>query len=115
MTSSLETTDAESAAVQKTPNRVSLDFLKSEIAGQYTFTAHDAVSGCDMPALDALKVLTICVLVMKNGFTIIGKSAPADAENFDRKLGEKFAYEDAVRQLWPLEGYRLRSELAQAA
>lgn len=111
MTSQLEITDAESAAVQKTPNRVTLDFLKSEIAAQYVFNAYDAIDLLQMPAHGALKPLTVCVLVMKNGFTIIGKSAPADPENYNRELGEKFAYEDAVRQLWPLEGYRLRSAL----
>lgn len=109
---SLETTDAEAKAVQKTPNRISLDFIKSEIKASYILNAHEAVENSDMPAIDDLKPLTICVLVMKNGFTVIGKSAPADAENFNAELGQKFAYEDAVRQLWPLEGYRLRSALA---
>lgn len=115
--SSLETTDAESAAVQKTPNRVSLDFLKSEIAVSHVFNAYGAIAalGAQEPEDDPLRVLTICILVMKNGFTVIGKSAPADAENFNAELGAKFAYEDAVRQLWPLEGYRLRSDLARPA
>ncbi len=48
---------------------------------------------------------------MQNGFTIIGKSAPASPENYDADLGKRLAYEDAVRQAWPLEGYALRSVL----
>ena len=42
----------------------------------------------------------------------MGKSAPADADNFDEALGEKFAREDAIRQMWVLEGYLLRERLS---
>lgn len=51
---------------------------------------------------------------MQNGFTVIGKSAPASPENFNAELGRQFAYDDAVRQLWPLMGYALRDKLAAA-
>lgn len=61
----------------------------------------------------SLGVLTICLIVTRNGFTIIGKSAPASTDNFDADLGRKLAYEDAVRQLWPLMGYALREKLVQ--
>ena len=60
-----------------------------------------------------LDLLTICILVLKNGFTILGKSAPASPENFNAELGRKIARQDAINQIWPLEGYRLRSELAK--
>lgn len=108
--SSLQVTDAQSAAVQKTPNRVSLQDIESKIAAEYTFTADNAVGLA--PVVDSLKILTISVIVMKNGFSVIGKSAPADAENFNAELGRKFAREDAIRQMWPLEGYALREKLA---
>ncbi len=49
---------------------------------------------------------------MQNGFTVIGKSAPASPENFDAETGRLFAYEDAIKQLWPLEGYALRERLS---
>ncbi len=52
---------------------------------------------------------------MQNGFTVIGKSAPASPENFDPEKGKRFAYEDAVKQLWPLEGYALRERLSGRA
>jgi len=108
--SSLQVTDAESAAVQKTPNRVSLQSMEDKIAAEYTFTADQALN--EAPIVEVLKILTVCIIVMRNGFTVIGKSAPADAENFNAELGRKFAREDAVRQLWPLEGYALREKLA---
>jgi hypothetical protein len=41
----------------------------------------------------------------------VGKSAPANAENFDAEVGKQLAYEDAIRQLWPLLGYALKQKL----
>lgn len=64
------------------------------------------------PIHSALSCLTICVLVLKNGFTIVGKSACASPENYDLDLGIKIAREDARRQIWALEGYALRNRLA---
>jgi hypothetical protein len=61
---------------------------------------------------DALKCLTICVLTLRNGFTIVGKSACASPENYDLYLGGKIAREDARKQIWALEGYLLKSKLA---
>jgi hypothetical protein len=105
----LETTEAESAANAVAP-RVSLASMEAKIAARYDFTADKAVFGA--PIHDALKLLSICIIVMENGFSLIGKSAPASPENFNAELGRKLAYEDAIRQLWPLEGYALRSQLA---
>ena len=58
--------------------------------------------------------LTMCVLTMVNGFKVVGKAAPADDRNFDAEVGQRYAYEDAFRQLWQLEGYRLCEELHKA-
>lgn len=51
--------------------------------------------------------LTICVLRMKNGFFVLGKAAPADPRNYNKNVGETFAREDAIKQIWQLEGYLL--------
>jgi hypothetical protein len=114
---SIEHTDAESAAVAVAP-RVSLASMEAKIQARFDFLAYDAIMGMDNPNNDqdvpsSLEVLSICILVMENGFTVIGKAAPASAENFNAELGKKFAYEDAIRQLWPLEGYLLRSQMAR--
>lgn len=55
--------------------------------------------------------LTICVLTLVNGFTVVGKSACASPENYNKEIGEKVAFDDAFRQIWPLEGYLLKQEL----
>lgn len=112
MSDSLKVTDAASAAVAVAP-RVSLADIEGAIACRYDITGAHAIGDNVFPENAHLDKLSICILVMKNGFTVIGKAAPASPENFNRDLGKKFAYEDAVRQLWPLMGYALRDRLAE--
>lgn len=59
----------------------------------------------------ALNLLTFCVLVLRNGFTVTGESACASPENFDAEVGKKIARQNAVSKVWPLMGYELRSKL----
>ena len=67
------------------------------------------------PAKDGpLSLLTFCVLVLRNGFTVTGESACASPENFNAEIGRKIARENAVAKIWPLMGYELRSKLAAA-
>lgn len=110
----LQVTEEYSAA-RSTHPRVSLADMEGKISAQHYFTAGAAVTALNQPKqIDSpLDLLTICVLIMRNGFTVIGKSAPASPENFDEEKGRRFAYEDAIKQLWPLEGYALRERLAE--
>lgn len=55
--------------------------------------------------------LTICVLHLKNGFTVTGESASASKDNFNRIIGQDLAFQKARDKIWMLEGYRLRSNL----
>jgi len=60
------------------------------------------------------ELLTFCVLVLANGFTVTGESACASPENFDAEVGRKIARQNAVQKIWPLLGYALRDKLAAA-
>ena len=111
---SLQATEAECAANAVAP-RVALADIEAKIAAVYHLNAHDAVEATVGAPVPELKLLSVCLLVMRNGFTIIGKSAPASASNFNTDLGRKLAYEDAIRQAWPLEGYALRDRLLAEA
>lgn len=53
--------------------------------------------------------LTLCVLLLANGFTVTGSSACVDPDNFDAELGRKIARDDAKNEIWALEGYLLKS------
>ena len=50
---------------------------------------------------------TVCQLTMQNGFTVRGESSCVSAENFNKELGEKYAYEKAFDNAWAFEGYLL--------
>ena len=65
--------------------------------------------GC--PQFGSLDLLTFCVLVLRNGFTVTGESACASPENFDSEIGRKVARQNAVQKIWPLMGYELKSRL----
>ena len=81
-----------------------------------------AAQGCEaeekndpvLSSFDSLKLLTFCVLVLRNGFTVTGESACASPKNFNAEIGRKIARQNAVAKIWPLMGYELRSKLAAA-
>lgn len=104
--------EQEIVAKGLTAPRVTPARIEEVIAGEYFFTADKATEGC--PQFDSLKLLTFCVLVLKNGFTVTGESACASPENFDAALGQKIARQNAVNKIWPLEGYLLRQQLSEA-
>lgn len=104
--------------------RVTPADIEANIASEHYFTAADGVYGeaynappsaeikpVDGPA--CLGLLTFCVLVLQNGFTVTGESACASPENFDAALGRKIARANAVQKIWPLMGYALRTKLAE--
>lgn len=57
---------------------------------------------------------TVCLLTLKNGYTVCGESACASPENFNAEIGRKIARENARNKIWALEGYLLRSALSGA-
>lgn len=99
--------------------RITPSHIEDCIASVHFFTAEDGVVGADLvasskqttPIPDSLKLLTICVMVLKNGFTVVGKSACASPENYNADIGKDVAWRDAKEQIWPLEGYLLKQNL----
>ena len=119
-----------------TAPRVTPEHIKSCIVSEHYFTAADGVDGADIQAarekdaskevtfvsLDSdvkkdgtpmatLSLLTFCVLVLRNGFTVTGESACVSPENFDAEIGKKIARDNAVQKIWMLEGYALKDRL----
>ena len=97
--------------------RVTPADIEANIASEHYLTvgsAPAALGACknwETPA--SLNLLTICVLVLKNGFTVTGESACASPENFDAEIGRKIARDNAVNKMWPLMGYELRTRMAE--
>lgn len=124
--------EQEIQAKGKTAPRITPADIEANIAKEFYFTAADGVVGAlvdpyeertveDFPDWNAaannapmeLFVLTFCVLVLRNGFTVIGESACASPENFDEEIGKKIARQNAVAKIWPLMGYELRTQLSK--
>lgn len=97
-----------------TAPRITPDDVKANIASEHYFTAAQALrlGGTEPHPLD---LLTFCVLVLKNGFTVTGESACASPENFDAEIDRRIARDNAVAKIWPLMGYELRSHLHERA
>ena len=96
--------------------KVTIDDIEDNIVSEHYFTALDGVAGSygglPNPYPDELGLLTFCVLVLRNGFTITGESYCASPENFDAEIGKKIARQNAVQKIWPLMGYALKNKLA---
>ncbi len=83
--------------------RVTPEYIKSRIAAT-TFTRIG-------------ETVTHCRIVLDNGFSVSGESACVNPENYNQQIGEKIAYDNAFRQLWPLFGFLLaeKNKLKAAA
>ena len=107
-----------------TAPRVTPADIEANIIGECYFTAEQGRAAAArhdgghergwFPACDSanpLDLLTFCVLVLRNGFTVTGESACASPENFDAEEGRIAARRNAVNKIWPLMGYELKCRL----
>ena len=102
-------------------SRVTDEQVEAFIKSEHYFTAHDGVVGAASvvarPLIEAkgepkeLQVLTFCVLVLANGFTVHGFSACADPNNFDPEIGRRIARANAKAHVWGHLGFELRTKL----
>ena len=114
----------QSAGADRAPRITPAD-IEANIASEHYFTGFDGsmhrgelakwAGDWEVPrSIRALELLTFCVLVLRNGFTVVGHSACASPENFNDEIGRRVAREKAVEQIWPLMGYELRTRLSAA-
>lgn len=105
-----------------TAPRITPSDIEANIASEHYFTARDGVVGVELDAglIDeasgtdtppSLALLTFCVLVLRNGFTVTGESACASPGNFNVEIGRKIARQNAVAKVGPLMGYALKQHL----
>lgn len=87
--SALTVIDEQSEAV-RTGFRVTLADLRSRVE-----SVEYIERGC----------LNVAILKMNNGFYLVGKSAPVDPDNYNAEYGRSLAYDDALRQAWPLVAF----------
>jgi len=122
----------QKAQGEATAPKVYDDDVQNAIAEEHYFTAEDGVIGSNFSAhvkqiegngrspslfkvegMDELAHVTFCVLILKNGFRVIGVNAgPVSAETVDAEYGRKLARHNAEEQIWPLLGFLLSDRLA---
>lgn len=100
MEPTLSLEQAKAIVSTKTAPRVTEESIKEKI-DSVTFLRVEATG-------------TVCVIKMKNGWISTGFSAPADERNYDDEVGKRYAYDNAFKPLWQLEGYLLRERLCGA-
>ncbi|HBZ96059.1 MAG TPA: hypothetical protein DEO91_20925 [Pseudomonas sp.] len=117
--SSDQSIEQEIQAKGLTAPRITPVDIEANIASEHYFTAADGArmsSHGNHPIHNlntgSLGLLTFCVLVLRNGFTVTGESACASPENFDAEIGRKIARENAIDKVWPLMGYALKERLS---
>ncbi|ELZ8934923.1 hypothetical protein U1D46_003947 [Cronobacter dublinensis] len=112
--------EKEIVAKGKVAPRITPDHIESVIVSEHYFTAGDGLAGAAaltaeegdiIEAPEPLDLLTFCVLILRNGFTVTGESACASPANFDPEIGRKIARQNAANKIWLLEGYLLKQLL----
>jgi hypothetical protein len=99
-----ETIDQAHERLGHTAPRVTLADIEENIV-DVEIVKHVAKSG---------QVLRWAVITTRSGFAVTGApSASVSPENDSAELGEKFAIENAWREMWPLMGYALREKLSK--
>lgn len=51
--------------------------------------------------------VTVCAVILLNGFTVIGQSSCLDPVEFDEQVGMDTAYNNALSKVYEFEGYRM--------
>lgn len=94
--------------------------IEDEIAFETFFTANDgmigyaALTGTSKEGLpvqweEVAAHVTFCLLILRNGTKLIGINyGPVDPADFDPVYAQQLARDEAVRQIWPLLGWRMR-------
>lgn len=106
--------------------RITPEDIAANIVSEHYFTAENGLRGAAMLTENgadlrgafgtevplSLNLLTFCVLVLRNGYTVTGESACASPSNFKAEIGRRIARENALAKIGSLMGYELRSKLS---
>ena len=94
-TTTISNEQAEAILAQLKNARITLTYIESRIKNR------EFINPPSNPQL------TLCVLTFDNGFCAVGEAAPASPANFNAELGQKYAYDNAIKKMWPAFGFTL--------
>ena len=102
--------------------RVTLADIEGEISHVYYMNGNQFAANAQVIAHKdknthtlQMQTVTICMMVLKNGYVVIGQATPASPENYDKAHGRKLAYDKCIQQLFPILGYQLKEQLHRTA
>lgn len=68
----------------------------------------DIIDRIELIKFDIIEeTITLCTILLDNGYTVRGESACVNAANYDEQIGDRYAFDDAFKKLWPLFGFLL--------
>lgn len=92
--------------------------IEAKIRNVYYINAGAAVQASDQGYnerdLEELKLVTICIIILENGFKVEGTSACVDPSRYNEEIGQEEAYKNAFEKIWEKEGYLLKQQLHEA-
>lgn len=94
---------------------VSKASIEAKIRGVYFINAGAAIKasgdGYTDHDLEELKLVTICIIILENGFKVEGTSACVDPKIYNDAIGRQEAYKNAFEKIWEKEGYLLKQKM----
>lgn len=94
---------------------VSKSSIEAKIRGVYFINAGEAIKtsngGFTDRDLAELNLVTICIIILENGFKVEGTSACVDPSRYDESIGQEEAYKAAFEKIWEKEGYLLKQKM----
>lgn len=94
---------------------VSKASIEAKIRGVYFINAGAAIKASDdgytIRDLEELKLVTICIIILENGFKVEGTSACVDPKIYNEAIGRQEAYKNAFEKIWEKEGYLLKQKM----
>ncbi len=101
--------------IRSNMNKLTPEIVENSIASEWYINGATGVvpDGFQPPvtADSPLNRLTICVLVLQNGFLVTGESYTASLTNFNEEIGKRVARANAVEKIWGYLGYALVDQL----
>lgn len=116
-------TQAAIAEKQLTAPRITLAAIEAEVRSEWYINgasgamAYEGLPFAQQPPVPAghrLELLTLCVLVLKNGMPVIGYSCPISRENYNEDIGRQAARNKALSQVGDLLAFRILDQQASA-
>jgi hypothetical protein len=97
---------------ERAPVCVTQEGIEAKIAAEYLIRLKDVLEAQGAPVAPGLENHTLCVLVLQNGFVVLGESACAHPLKYNEEVGRANARRNAMLKIWPLEGYLLKEKLS---